>query len=120
MQLKFTLCNKLRTTADPTATPPAVAAIWLNIDGCWDWACAGAGAEGGAWAGKLRVGGGAALKNSPHRGYFLHGINTITKQTHTAMYSNYLRGGAGGGLAERPRRGMTTKLSTQTQIHENS
>lgn len=67
--IELTLCNKLRTTADPTATPPAVAAIWPNIDGCWDWAWAGAGAEGGAWAGRLRFGGGAALKNSPHRGY---------------------------------------------------
>lgn len=52
----FTLRNnKLRTTADPTATPPAVAAICENIEGCWGWAIAaagaGAGAEGGARAG---------------------------------------------------------------------
>lgn len=53
----------LLTTADPTATPPAVAAIWPNRDGCWGWAIevAGAGAVGGARAGTL-LGGGAALK----------------------------------------------------------
>lgn len=64
----FTLRNKkLRTTADPTATPPAVAAIWLNMDGCWGWAMAdagaGAGVAGGACAGTL-LRGGAALKTT--------------------------------------------------------
>lgn len=45
----FTLRNnKLRTTAEPTATPPAVAAICPNIEGCWGWAIAGAGVDGGA------------------------------------------------------------------------
>lgn len=44
------------TTAEPTATPPAVAAICLNNDGCWGAAIDGwaiADGAGGAWAGTL-------------------------------------------------------------------
>jgi len=35
--------------AEPTATPPAVAAIWANNPGCWGWAC-GACATCVGWA----------------------------------------------------------------------
>lgn len=41
----------LLTTADPTATPPAVAAICLNKDGCCWVIVAWAGMAGGGWAG---------------------------------------------------------------------
>lgn len=54
------------TTADPTATPPAVAAICLNIDGCSATAVGAAVAGAGGWAGAVRAGSvelvGAALK----------------------------------------------------------
>lgn len=57
------LRNKIRTTADPTATPPAVAAICPKRDGCWGCAAAaGAGLDGGACAGTFLLGGGEALK----------------------------------------------------------
>jgi len=42
-------------TADPTATPPAVAAIWANRPGSLDWAAAGGA---GAWAGLPYAAGG--------------------------------------------------------------
>jgi hypothetical protein len=28
-------CSYIHTMAEPTATPPAVAAIWANNPGCW-------------------------------------------------------------------------------------
>lgn len=63
---KIDIClrnNIIHTTADPTATPPAVAAIWPNIEGCCGWAVIGAAADGGAWAGtRLGAGAGAALQ----------------------------------------------------------
>lgn len=47
-----------RTTAEPTATPAAVVAIWANMPGCCGWAIMGAGGCG--WAGTGCVGGAAA------------------------------------------------------------
>lgn len=45
------------TTAEPTATPPAVAAICLKRDGCWGAAATGAAATGaGGGAGATRAG----------------------------------------------------------------
>lgn len=47
--------------ADPTATPPAVAAICLNILGCCGAAPPIIGAEAGAAAGRFWAGGAAVL-----------------------------------------------------------
>ena len=57
-------------TAEPTATPAAVVAIWANIPGCLGAAAGAPTAEGGACVGAgayegggaaLAIGGGAAL-----------------------------------------------------------
>ena len=47
--------TKSHTTADPTATPPAVAAICLKSEGCC-WACGGCATAGGGGGGALRAG----------------------------------------------------------------
>lgn len=49
-------------TAEPTATPAAVVAIWANMPGCLGAAAGAAMALGGAWVGTgAYEGGGAAL-----------------------------------------------------------
>lgn len=44
------------------ATPPAVAAIWANIDGCWGAAIAGATAVGAGLAATARGGAAATAR----------------------------------------------------------
>lgn len=56
-------------TADPMATPPAVAAIWPMRDGCCGWATMGD--AGGAWAGNRDgAGAGAGARLTLKRGRF--------------------------------------------------
>lgn len=58
--LFYFLKNKILTTADPIATPPAVAAIWAISPGCFGCACMVDNWLGGGWC--TTGGGGAGLK----------------------------------------------------------
>lgn len=101
-------------TAEPTATPPAVAAICPNNEGCCGAACTGActgacaGAAGAALAGKF------ALETKQTRNMKNPHNEQATFRLCCAVYRIYLGGGddallmgaaLGVGLA-RPRLGM--------------
>lgn len=48
--------SSILTTAEPTATPAAVVAIWANRPGCFGWAAAAGAAMGGGGGGAARAG----------------------------------------------------------------
>ena len=74
-------CNNcLLTTADPTATPAAVVAIWANKPGCLGCAMAG-GWAGGACAG-TGAGAGDTLLGAAGAGA---GLNTKCKHNHVPL-----------------------------------
>lgn len=54
--------KKVHTTAEPTATPPAVAAICANNPGCFGAAAAGGGTAAGGGGAALGGGGGGAAR----------------------------------------------------------
>lgn len=91
--------------AEPTATPPAVAAIWANNPGCWGAAAAaGGGWAGGAagcvLAGKVLL----ALKKYVVHYSQISIIHKVRLYTGKEGPKTYLA--LGGGLADLPRRGI--------------
>lgn len=59
-------------TAEPTATPAAVVAIWAMRPGPWDGAGGAATAEGGGCAGGVGCAGAAGLKTQNNIGDLIH------------------------------------------------